>query len=374
MCQHKRLTAVATFLLLSVATTIDAFGLIQSPLANVVSSSYHLKRLPSFASTSFLTTRLGNSKSVDPLPGDQREGMADAFAAFDSLSQDDFKAEDSSIPSLEGLINSLEEIQGSISNEDDGPQLLTDSQDVEEMDEVGKELFSDMMADLPENGDLNEESTQEEIDELQKVLNDIVSISVPKSAAEVGDVDGIGVPEEPQLTAADVKKDILSQSANTAFSEELISSSITDDLLEIQREMKAGGLDISNILANEEMKRKIEEVYKTAFDKLVVEIEELRREDVSFLITTNFRSSENGFEVLSRVAFATKVFRRLFLPRCCRRKLEIRTRKTFKSGPNFKVFFSLDRKFVVYDTNVIFHSTHFFNFSRPKGCNSNGVQ
>ena len=26
---------------------------------------------------------------------------------------------------------------------------------------------------------------------------------------------------------------------------------------------------------------------------------------------TNFRSSENGFKVLSRVAFATKVFRRL---------------------------------------------------------------
>ena len=64
-------------------------------------------------------------------------------------------------------------------------------------------------------------------------------------------------------------------------------------------------------------------------------------------ITTDFRSSENGFKVLSRVAFATKVFRRLLSPCSWWRKLEIHARKTFESGPDFKVFFSLDRKSVV---------------------------
>ena len=63
--------------------------------------------------------------------------------------------------------------------------------------------------------------------------------------------------------------------------------------------------------------------------------------------TTDFRSSENGFKVLSRVAFATKVFRRLLSPCSWWRKLEIHARKTFESGPDFKVFFSLDRKSVV---------------------------
>jgi hypothetical protein len=59
------------------------------------------------------------------------------------------------------------------------------------------------------------------------------------------------------------------------------------------------------------------------------------------IYTTGFRSSENEFKVFSRVSFATKVFRSLLLPRCCRRKLEIRI------GPELKVFFSLDRKSVV---------------------------
>jgi hypothetical protein len=68
-----------------------------------------------------------------------------------------------------------------------------------------------------------------------------------------------------------------------------------------------------------------------------------------FNITTNFWSSENEFKVLSRVAFATKVCDRLLLP-CSRwQKLEIQARKTFESGPDFKVFFSIDRKFVVFE-------------------------
>jgi hypothetical protein len=63
--------------------------------------------------------------------------------------------------------------------------------------------------------------------------------------------------------------------------------------------------------------------------------------------TKNFRSSENEFKVFSTVPFATKVFRRLLLPRCCRQKLEIRTGKNFQLGLDFKVFFSLDPKLVV---------------------------
>jgi hypothetical protein len=63
--------------------------------------------------------------------------------------------------------------------------------------------------------------------------------------------------------------------------------------------------------------------------------------------TTSFPSSENGFKVFSTVPFATKVFRRLLLPRCCPQKLEVRTRKNFRSRPDLKVFFSLDRKSVV---------------------------
>lgn len=267
------MTAVTSFLLVMLLASVDAFTVIESQFSFLKGSatvklssgrnhqmSQH--RMPPLALSS-------NGYDSDRPSGDQREGMADAFAALDSLTADDLMDDGPSASS---------QISSSSSGDLDDSSFLIDLQNIEEEDQIGNEIYSDMLADLPDvGGDVDETATKEAITELQNVLADAVAKDKAQ-AAVLNDVDGIGNNvENLLLTTADVTEDILNQEIEPSLSmQDFMSSAVQEAMTEIE-----GTPNSQTLMEDSELRKEVEQIFDRAAEKLRSEVEEMKREQVS---------------------------------------------------------------------------------------------
>lgn len=266
------MTAVTSFLLVMLLASVDAFTVIESQFSFLKGSvtvklssgrnhqmSQH--RMPPLALSS-------NGYDSDRPSGDQREGMADAFAALDSLTADDLMDDN---PSASSQISSS-------SGDLDDSSFLIDLQNIEEEDQIGNEIYSDMLADLPDvSEDVDETATKEAITQLQNVLADAVAKDKAQ-AAVLNDVDGIGNNvENLLLTTADVTEDILNQEIEPSLSmQDFMSSAVQEAMTEIE-----GTPNSQSLMEDSELRKEIEQIFDRAAEKLRSEVEEMKREQVS---------------------------------------------------------------------------------------------
>ncbi|KAL3795271.1 hypothetical protein HJC23_008356 [Cyclotella cryptica] len=265
---------VASFLLLMLLTSIDAFAAVKPHFlflkgsATAKLSSGRNNKIPSHWIRALALS--SNGHDSDPPASDQREGMADAFAAFDSLTSDDLIDDGHSASSPESSSSGDKVIDLSDSS------LLIDVQDIEEEDQVQKEIYSDMLADVPDySGDVDQTATKEAIAQLQKVLDDAVARDTAKTAV-LNDVDGIGNNIEKQgLTTADITRDILNQEIEPSLSmQDFMSSAVQEAMTEIEGEAP----NARSLMEDSELRKEIEEIFDRAAEKLKSEVEEMKRE------------------------------------------------------------------------------------------------
>jgi hypothetical protein len=249
-------------------------------------------------------------KASDPLTNDRREGMADAFAALDSLTADDF--DDVKPNSLLGSGNT-----GAFANSlsvEESAKLFMEMQN--ELSSLGGEdgVYGDILGDL-EVGDASgiddvDAPGEYEVTSLGLALDEAVGLIAaadsPSDASNtfvLNDADGIGSAlssndksnDTSPLTIADVTAEILTQEIKTSLSmEEFISSAIQQAVGEIdstpEKISSASGAvgrtgDIAKaageLLENEELRREIGKIFDEAGKKLRLEVETMKKEQVS---------------------------------------------------------------------------------------------
>mmetsp|Transcript_36044 Transcript_36044/g.61477 ORF Transcript_36044/g.61477 Transcript_36044/m.61477 type:complete len:400 (-) Transcript_36044:177-1376(-) len=219
----------------------------------------------------------------DPLLGDQREGMADAFSALDSLTADDFD----DLRPLSPLANQ-------------GAEIVTDEMQAELSTKGEQGMYYDILGDLSGNN-------PEDVTALGQALNEAVDGDADSSL--LNDADGFGATEDPSatLTTADVSNDILTQEIKPSLSmDEFMSSAILEAVEEIDtaNDMASASPgsgrteDIAKtaeqLLENEELRREIEAIFDNAGEKLRLEVEAMKREQEA--VTQD--ASKRGLEYL----------------------------------------------------------------------------
>jgi hypothetical protein len=222
--------AIAAALLATIICSTDAFTIEQY-------TSIQNARTPQITST-----RIHLSSNENPI--DKREGMADAFAAFNSLS----------------------------SLYDDTP---IDADD----DELKAEFLADMMGDL---SDVQIVSDQDVLANFQKV-------TMGEEAAAPSDVDGIGsISESEVLTTEDVTNDILSQDLEKALNVESFMSNAFESAMADLGKGDVMGDDAGyaaevakSVMQDEDFKREIGAIFDQAAEEMKNDIEVMRKEQVS---------------------------------------------------------------------------------------------
>ncbi len=251
-------------------------------------------------------------KASDPLSNDRREGMADAFAALNSLTADDF---DDVRPILSLASNAFAD---SLSVEESA-KLFVEMQN--ELSSLGGEdgVYGDISGDLEVWGasgidDVDAPGDDEvtclglALDEAVDFLSAADSPSDTSTTVVLTDADGIGSAlssndksnGNPPLTFADVTEDVLTQEIKPLLSmEEFISSAIQQAVVEIDSTSEgispASGAvgrtgDIAKaageLLENEELRREIGRIFDEAGKKLRLEVETMKKEQVrtSFML------------------------------------------------------------------------------------------
>ena len=242
----KQLAAVAALFYSTKNGSTDAFSKKGFP-SLLPRSTFNHKQIQYAPKTSSASTRMFQSSSTDNSINDQREGMADAFAALDSLSFIDEK-------------DSMDEVDA----------------------ELKEELFSDMMGDMSE---LPENIAGNAVADFQSAT------FIPE------DVDGIGSlgnKYQPVLTTEDVTDDFLSQEDLEQLQpnmEDLMSKAFTEAIGDLKKgDLKEDGLVaeiVKTAMQDEAFEKKIGAIFDNAADKMKNEIENIRREHVSsFTLTT----------------------------------------------------------------------------------------
>lgn len=243
----------------------------------------------------------------DPIMNDRREGMAGAFAALDSLTADDF---DDLMPiSPTGGMGSADGGSGTTIdlNIEESAKLFMEMQ--AELSNLGEEgVYDDMLGDLTsDNLDLDAPktflNTEEEVTSLILALDEAADIGpVDKIAAfdttVLNDADGIGsvqsTPDDADapLTTADVSNDILTQDIKPTLSmEDFISSALKEavseigDSSELISYTRSGRTDdiaktAGQLLENDELRKEIEKIFDVAGEKLRLEVEVMKKEQV----------------------------------------------------------------------------------------------
>lgn len=222
----------------------------------------------------------------DPLMNDQREGMADAFAALDSLSADDFDSyvsptSASSIITI-GDDDALTTSATGMGNLEESAKLFMDMQ--EELTNAGGDegLYEDVMGDLD----------KEDFTSLGQALEGSADSEL------LSDADGIGSGDGSTLTTADVAKDILMQKVEPTLSmQDFMTSALTeavDEIAAVDVDADDDDDDLSKLksskstldaakaaealLEDAELRREIEAIFDKAGDKLRMEVEAMKRE------------------------------------------------------------------------------------------------
>lgn len=261
----------------------------------------------------------GDDNVDDPLSNDRREGMADAFAALDSLTADDF---DDLRPVLSSTDGSIGAFADSLSVEESA-KLFMEMQ--AELSSLGGEdgVYGDILGDLEVGGDSEADDDvdasktyinltgENEVTSLGTALDEAVDLLAAADAPSVtfvlNDADGIGTvlssddnsDGAPPLTTADVTEEILTQDIKPSLSmEEFISSAIQQAVIDIESSSEemasASGVgrteDIAKttgvLLENEELRREIGKIFDKAGERLRLEVETMKKEQVctSFML------------------------------------------------------------------------------------------
>lgn len=235
----------------------------------------------------------------DPLSNDRREGMADAFAALDSLTADDFD-------DLRPLSSSTGDFADSLSMEESA-KLFMEMQ--AELSSLGGEdgVYGDILGDL---GDGDAQSTimnsagENEVTSLGMALDEAVDLlaaaDAPSDASDtsvLNDADGIGTVISSPLTTADVTEEILTQDIKPSLSmEEFISSAIQQAVTDIESSSEeiasASGFGMTEdiamttgeLLQNEELRREIGKIFDEAGERLRLEVETMKKEQVRAIL------------------------------------------------------------------------------------------
>jgi ASC-1-like (ASCH) protein len=243
----------------------------------------------------------GEEGEDDSLLNDQREGMADAFAALDGLTADDF--DDLRPISSIGATSST---TSGIANMEESAKLYMDMQ--AELSARGEEgVYGDILGDL--SGDLADVKSyavpEDDATELGNALDEAADYAV------LSDVDGLGTGDEVSvtLTTADVTKDVLTQDVEPSLSmEDFMSKAVTEALTEV-----AAGEDLTRdnassdisdtkdiakaaeqLLEDEQLRKEIEDIFDRAGEKLRLEVAAIKKEQETFTKV----ASEQGLEYL----------------------------------------------------------------------------
>jgi hypothetical protein len=246
----KQATMATAAILATFFTSADAFSLQQSAFAAAPTktrqSTTRNARAASISRRIHLSSSNDNN-SGDPI--DKREGMADAFAAFNSLS-------------------SLDSIEDEADNE-----------------ELKAELLADMMGDLSDV----EVSTEEVVASFQQSKMDQEEATAPT------DVDGIGsiTSNESILTTEDVTNDILSQDIPLKESinvESFMSNAFGAAMADLGKGEVGGDAGYAaevakSVMQDEDFKREIGEIFDQAAEEMKRDIENMRKEQVSEVLT-----------------------------------------------------------------------------------------
>ena len=201
-----------------------------------------------------------NNEEDDPLMNDQREGMADAFAALDGISADDF---DSYVPASASSGANQVNMEEQANFQEIQSEFATRGQEG---------VYGDILGDL--SGD--------------------------DSGPVFNDADGLGAtfsPAEEFGTTADVSNDILMQDIQPSLSmDEFMSSAVQEAVEEIATAGElTGASDVTGrtediartaeeLLENEELRREIEAIFDNAGEKLRLEVEAMKREQVRVVV------------------------------------------------------------------------------------------
>ena len=222
----------------------------------------------------------------DSFNNDQREGMADAFASLDGLTADDFD-------DLRPLSSTAATDITSSSNVDmeESAKIFMEMQS--ELSTKGEEgVYDDILGDLS-NPNINS-SDGGEVTSLGQALDDAVVLN---------DADGLGTTadEQPLTTTADVTTDVLTQDIKPSMSmDEFMSSAIQEAVEavsdideESSKVVSSSGepgrtSDIAKtteqLLEDEELRREIESIFDKAGDKLRLEVEAMKKEQVRIMM------------------------------------------------------------------------------------------
>ncbi|KAL7537362.1 hypothetical protein ACHAWF_005740 [Thalassiosira exigua] len=257
-----------------------------------------------------------DEEDADPLMNDRREGMADAFAALDSLSADDFD-------DLRPISSTANESPGTgtTDNMEGSAKLFMEMQ--AELSSRGEEgVYDDILGDLtgegPEIGTPVSylKTDEEDATGLVQALDDAADLLAAEPPPESGapvleDADGLGASggAEPAaaLTTAAVSNDILTQEIEPSLSmEEFMSSAMQEAVEEIEVASEASSSppgtgrteDIAKtaeqLLEDQELRKEIESIFDKAGEKLRLEVEAMKREQEA--VTQG--ASKRGMEYL----------------------------------------------------------------------------
>mmetsp|Transcript_31391 Transcript_31391/g.66859 ORF Transcript_31391/g.66859 Transcript_31391/m.66859 type:complete len:446 (-) Transcript_31391:388-1725(-) len=250
-------------------------------------------------------------EDVDPLLSDQREGMADAFSALDSLTADDFD----DLRPLSSITNPGSADTMSGSNMEGSAKIFMGMQ--AELSTRGEEgvyddILEDLSGDNPEMGVPMKylSSEEEDVTSLGQALDEAADLA---GASVLNDADGLGTLDSTTddyaatLSTADVSNDILTQEIKPSLSmEEFMSSAMEEAVNEIDAATEMSSPpgarrtdDIAKtaeeLLEDEELRKGIEEIFDRAGEKLRLEVEAMKREQEA--VTQN--ASNRGLEYLA---------------------------------------------------------------------------
>mmetsp|Transcript_9696 Transcript_9696/g.16032 ORF Transcript_9696/g.16032 Transcript_9696/m.16032 type:complete len:417 (+) Transcript_9696:111-1361(+) len=229
----------------------------------------------------------GEEDEDDPLLNDQREGMADAFAALDGLTADDF---DDLKPS-----SSLEEaVASSTANMEQSAKVFMEMQaelSARGEDGVYDDIIGDLSGDIDDLNSIPSAVLEDDVTELGNALDE---------ASVLSDADGLGSGDgsSSTLTTADVTNDVLTQEVEPSLSmEDFMSKAVTEALTEVSAaenlageatspedmgETKDIALAAEQLLEDEQLRKEIEEIFDRAGEKLRNEVAVMKKEQEMF--------------------------------------------------------------------------------------------
>ena len=233
-----------------------------------------------------LTATNSDDNEDDSFQNDQREGMADAFSSLDGLTADDF---DDLRPLSSTAATDI--TSSSVDMEESAKIFMEMQSELSIKGEGG--VYDDILGDLS-NPNINS-SDRGEVTSLGQALDDAVDV--------LNDADGLGTTavEPPLTTTADVMTDVLTQDINPSMSmDEFMSSAIQEAVEAVSDidEESAGVVSSSGepgrtsdiaktteqLLEDEELRREIESIFDKAGDKLLLEVEAMKKEQVRIMM------------------------------------------------------------------------------------------